>query len=205
MSARKLRIQFTGLLCLTLLNCSSFQREPTVEKWPELHFIVDGKVEIQFRVPPAKAEAELFEPQFISTVIDPIQRMAIASYDPGSWSNRGLLLTNIAGTIFRLEPNQDQDNSLTLEDLKDDIYLSHEDAAKHFDIAGEYTFNDRRWLRVNLIGSYRRGISYGTIVGKHYALVLSVTLFGEESDKTRLFQTRHETLKEVIGTAKIWP
>ncbi len=174
------------------------------DKWPELHFIVDGKVEIQFRVPPAKAKAELFEPQFISTVLDPTQTMMFASYDPGSWSNRGLLLTSITATVFRLEPNPYQESALTLGDIKNDIYLSRADSAEEFDIGEEITVNNRRWARVNLIGGYRRGISYATVVGKHYAFVLSVSLFGEDSDKTRLFQTRHETLKQVIRTTRIW-
>jgi len=186
------------------MSCSSTQKEPQIDEWPELHFIVDGRFEVQFRVPPAKAKAELFEPQFISTVPDPTQRMVFASYDPGSGSNRGILLTSIAATVFRLEPSEVQETPRTLEDIKKHIYLSRSDAAKEFDIAEELTVNDRQWARINLIGGYRRGISYATVVGDHYAFVLSVSLFGEDADKSRLFQTRHETLRQIIKTAQFW-
>ncbi|MGA9575875.1 MAG: hypothetical protein WBS20_18175, partial [Lysobacterales bacterium] len=143
-----------GLLCLTLMGCSTSLWEPPIEQWFELQFSVDGKVDIQFRVPPAEAKAELFETQFISTVPEPTQTMLFANYDPGKWSNRGLLLTSIAATIFRLEPSSSPGSSLSLEDIKNDIYLSRPDASKAFDILGEVTFNDRQWLRINLINGY---------------------------------------------------
>lgn len=192
-------------LCLALISCSAALWEPPMEQWPELLFSIDGKVDIQLRVPPADMKEELSESQFISTVLEPTQNMFFALYDPGNWSNRGLLLTTISGTAFRLESNSGQSSSLILDDIKNDIYLSRPDASKEFDISGKVTFNDRQWLRINLIGGHRSGISYATVVGKHYAFILSLSVFGEDSDQTRLFQTRHETLKQVINSVRIWP
>ena len=60
MSSLKSRTFIACFFFLALVNCSAAQREVPLEEWPELQFIVDGKVEIRFVVPPVKAEAELF-------------------------------------------------------------------------------------------------------------------------------------------------
>ena len=191
------------LFCLVLTNCSTSQWEPPVEQWPELQFIIDGKVEIRFVVPPAKAEAELFEPQFISTSPELIQTMLFASYDPGWGRNRGLLLTRITSTVIRVEQKLGHESEPSLEYIKNDIYLARPDAARKFEIVGEVAFNNQPWLRVNLISGYRRGISYSTIIGGEYVHILSMSIFGQNSDQTRLFQTRHDTLKSVINSTRM--
>ena len=198
---RKTIIMF--LFCLVLINCSTSQWEPPVEQWPELQFIVDGKVEIRLVVPPAKAEAELFEAQFISTWPESIQTMLFASYDRGWGRNRGLLLTSITSTIIRIEQKLESDPKSSLEYIRNDVYLSQDDAAREFEIVGEVAFNDHPWLRVNLISGYRRGISYSTIIGGEYVHILSMSIYGENSDQTKLFQTRHDTLRRVVNSTKM--
>ena len=190
-------------LCLAFLSCCASQRDAPINQWLKMDYIVDGRVDIQFIVPPAKAGEELFEPQFISTVPDPIQSILFASYDPGSWGNRGLLLTRITSTIIRIEREFNDEPTPSLDYIKNDIYLARDDAKKKFDIVGEVKFDNYSWLRVNLIGGYRRGISYSTLVGDDFVLILSLSVYGEESDKTSLFRTRHETLKKVINSVKI--
>jgi hypothetical protein len=203
MSVLKRKTITVCLFCLLLANCSTLQREPPVEQWPELQFIIDGKVEIRFVVPPAKAEAELFEPQFISTSSELTQTMLFASYDPGWGKNRGLLLTSITSTIIRIEQKLASNPLPSLEYIKNDIYLSRDDAAREFEIVGEVAFNDQPWLRVNLISGYRRGISYSTIIGGEYVHILSMSMFGENSDEKKLFQTRHDTLRSVINSTRM--
>ena len=191
------------LVCLAFLSCCASRRDAPIDQWFEMDFIVDGRADIQFIVPPAKAGGELFEPQFISTVPDPVQSMLYASYDPGSWDNRGLLLTSITSTIFRIEPKLNDESTPSLDYIKNYIYLSRADAKKEFDIVGQVIFDNYSWLRVNLISGYRRGISYSTLIGDDYVLILTMSMYGEESDKTSLFQARHETLKKVINSVKI--
>jgi len=168
-----------------------------------MDYMVDGRADIQFLVPPAKAGDELFEPQFISTVPEPIQSILFAMYDPGSWNNRGLLLTRITSTIIRIEREFDDEPAPTLDYIKNDIYLARDDAEQKFDIVGEVKFDNYSWFRVNLIGGYRRGISYSTLIDDDYVLIISLSMYGEESDKTSLFQARHETLKKVVNSVKI--
>ena len=200
LSSRKIVMCF---LCLAFLNCCASQRDAPINQWLKMDYIVDGRADIQFLVPPAKAGEELFEPQFISTVPDPIQSMLYASYDPGSWGNRGLLLTSITSTIFRIEPKLNEESTPSLDYIKNYIYLSRADAQNEFDIVGQVKFENYSWLRVNLISGYRRGISYSTLIGDDYVLILTMSMYGEESDKTGLFRARHETLKKVVNSVKI--
>ena len=152
--SRKIVMYF---LCFAFLSCCASSRDAPIDQWLMMDYIVDGRVDIQFIVPPAKAGEELFEPQFISTVPEPDQIILFASYDPGSWGNRGLLLTRITSTIFRIEREFDDEPAPSLDYIKNDIYLSRDDAKKEFDIVGQVNFGNYTWLKVNLIGGYRRG------------------------------------------------
>ena len=203
MISLKNRTIVTCLLCLALLSSCASRRDAPISQWLEMDYIIDGRADIQFIVPPAEAGEELFEPQFISTVPDPIQSILFASYDPGSWGNRGILLTRITSTIIRIEREFNNEPAPSLDYIKNDIYLARADAKKEFDIVGKVKFDNYSWLRVNLIGGYREGISYSTLVGDDYILILSLSVYGEESDKTSLFRARHETLKKVVNSVKI--
>lgn len=203
MASLKTRTIVVCFLCLAFLSCCASRRDAPIDQWFEMDFIVDGRADIQFLVPPAKAGKELFELQFISTVPEPVQSMLYASYDPGSWGNRGLLLTSITSTVFRIEPKLDDESTPSLDFIKSYIYLSRTDAQKEFDIVGQDDFNNHSWLRVNLISGYRRGVSYSTLIGDDYVLILTMSMYGEESDKTSLFQARHGTLKKMVNSVKI--
>ena len=203
MSSLKSRTFIACFFFLVLLDCSAAQREIPLEQWPELQFIVDGRVEIRFVVPPAKAEPELFEPQFISTYSESTQTMLFANYDPGKGRDRSLLLTSITATIIRIEKKPSHELMPSLDYIKNEIYFTRADAEKEFDIVGEVSFNDQPWLRVNLIRGYRRGISYSTLIDGEYVLILSMTVFGEKSDEKRLYRTRHATLRNIINSTKI--
>ena len=51
---------------IVLLNCCTIQKDAPLEQWFELEFIVDGKVDIQLAVPPAKAAEQLAKMGVIS-------------------------------------------------------------------------------------------------------------------------------------------
>ena len=173
-----------------------------MERWIEMGFIIDGRADIQLAVPPAKVGPELSEPQFISTSYDSFQRMFLANYDPGWGRNRGLLLSRFASSIKRIEPKLSNDLNLSFEHLKNHVYLARAHAAKEFDIVGVVIFNDHPWLQVNLIGGYRKGIQYATVVNGEYILLISVSIFGENSDQTSLFPVRHETLRKIVNSVR---
>ena len=199
MTSMKSITAVTCCLSLALLTCCASRSDAPINQWYEMDYSVDGRVDIQFVVPPAKAKDELFETQLISTVPDPIQTMLFAHYDPGSWSNRDLLLTRITSTIIRVEREPYDESELTLDYIKNQVYLARDDAKEEFDIVGKVDFDNYSWLRVNLISGYRRGLSYSTVIGDRYVLMLSMSVYGEESDKSSLFRTRHETLKKMIN------
>jgi len=52
-------------------------------------------------------------------------------------------------------------------------------------------------------GTQRKGVSYALPIHENYALILSMTMYGQDSDKTKLFSHRHETLKEVVKSVRI--
>ena len=203
MSNLKSRTFIACFFFLALMNCSATQWEVPLEQWPELLFIVDGRFEIRFVVPPAKVEPELFEPQFISTLSESTQTMLVGNYDPGKGRDRSLLLTRITATVIRIEKKPSYELMPSLDYIKNEIYLARADAEKEFDIVGAVPFNDQPWLRVNLISGYRRGISYSTLIDDEYVLILSMTIFGENSDKKRLYRTRHATLRNIVNSTKI--
>jgi hypothetical protein len=189
-------------LLFALMSCSVTQKEVPTEQWLEMEFIVDGRVDIRAIVPPAKLGTESIEPQFISTSLESTQTMLFASYDPGRGRNRDLFLTRITSTVIRIEPKSSHESEPSLEFIKNEIYLSRADAARQFEIVGEVAFNDHPWLRVNLIGGYRRGISYSTIIDGEYILIVGMSIFGENSDQNHLFQTRQKTLKKIVNSTK---
>ena len=161
----KIRILLVSTLCLVVLSYCASQKDAPMEKWLKMEMVIDGQVDVQLLFPPAKINAELLEPQFVSTVPDPIQTVLFANYDPGWGRDQGLLLTRITATIVRIEKRPDHDTNLTIEDIKNEVYLSREDAAEKFGKIEAVMVDGHAWLRVKLIAGYRRGISYSTIIG----------------------------------------
>ena len=201
-STMKIRSVRGGILCLAVLsNCASYRDVP-LDRWIGMEFIVDGRVDIQLMTPPEKGEKEEFKPHFINSSTESFERLFIANYDPGWGQNRGLYLTTFASSIKRVEPRLGQDSGPSLEYIKNNVYLARDDAAKEFDIVGEVVFNDQPWLRVNLIGGHRKGILYATIVNEEYMLLVAMNIYGKDSDQTRLYSTRHETLKKIVNSVK---
>ena len=202
-SLNRERVFISWVFCLALIGCSALYRDVPMTEWLNIEFIIDSKVDVQLMVPPERAETEPLGPQFISTLSEPIQTLIFSYYDPGIGRDRDLLLTRITSTIFRIEQKPTGESGLSLEDVKNNIYLSRDDAKKHFDIVGEVTFNDHPWLRVNLISGYRRGISYATYIGREYVLVHRMSVYGDDADEKRLYRTRHATLRNIVNSTKI--
>jgi hypothetical protein len=204
MFSLKNRNLWSSFLLLVLMNCSFSQKEPPSHQWPEMQFIVDGRVEIKLIVPPAKSEPGIFDTQSIHTSIGSLERLFLAFYDPGKGRDRDLLLTHIGSTIIHLKNHGNDKSNPSFESIKNDIYLAGEGSKRKFDFAGEVNFNNRPWLQVNLIGGSREGISYATIIDGGYALIVTMSIYGEKADQTRLFGNRHETLKTIVNSVQIY-
>jgi hypothetical protein len=144
---------------------------------------------------------ELHEMQFIATNDESPTRIFSVNYDPGRGRDRDLLLTDISGIVIRTN-NDDENTVMSLEYIKNDIYLSRSDAARRFEIIGEHVYSGRSWLRVNLIGE-PYGVSYSSPVNKNTVLILSMSVYGKEAGKSRLFKNRHETLKRVVESVRV--
>jgi len=184
--------------------CSAVEENTELADWSELGFVIDGMMEIKLRLPPAKMGKELDQMQFITVEKDDVLTgMFIASYDPGRGRDRGLLLVRISGVVARVGNKSAEAGGLSLEDIKRDIYLSRPDATKEFEVLGEEIISDQSWLRVNLIGDTRKGVVFSRPVFKNYVLILGMSMWGEESDKTRLFKKRQETLEQILATVKV--
>lgn len=199
----KIKVVFVSVLCMAVLNYCASQKDAPIEEWLKMEMIIDGQVDVQLFFPPAKVNAELLKPQFVSTVPDPIQTVLFAHYDPGWGRDRDLLLTRISATIVRIEKTSSHNSSLTTEDIKNEVYLSIEDSGENFEIMETVMFGGHPWLRVKLIAGHRRGIAYSTIIGGKYALLLGMTMYGEDSDQKSLFRARHDTLKKIVNSVKV--
>jgi hypothetical protein len=128
----------------------------------------------------------------------------MTSYDPGKGRDRDLLMTHISGIVIHVERKNDDGIGLSLEDIKNEIYLSRPDAVQHFEFVGEQIFNGVSWLRINLVGgTQRKGVSYALPIHENHVLILSMSIYGQDSNKTKLFSHRHETLKEVVKSVRI--
>jgi len=194
------------LLCFSIvmqIACSSVADKNEFSDWIELSFLVDAMIEIQLKVPPAKIGKELERMQFIGTKDDSPESLFIASYDPGKGRDRDLLLTRISGVVVHVERENEDGAGLSLEDIKNKIYLSRSNANQEFQFVGEQNFIGCSWLRVNLIGGYRKGVAYSTSIHDDYVLILMMSMYGEKPNKTKLFSHRHETLKEVVKSVRI--
>lgn len=190
------------LLLLTLTSCSASRKDAPMDEWIEMEFIIDTTVDVQLALPPARAVTEHAGPQFITTSDNSFQRIFLQGYDPGWGKNRGLLLSRFGSSIKRIEPKMINDSKQFLEYVKEQVYLAREDAAKDFEIVGETIFNDHPWLQVKLISGYRKGIQYATILNGEYILLVSVSIFGEDSDQSNLYLIRHETLKKIVNSIR---
>jgi len=171
--------------------------------WLDLGFLIDGIIEIHLKVPPAENGKESNRMQFIGTTDEPNERMFIASYDPGRGRDRDLNLVRISGVVSRINREIDRGSILSIAEIKNDIYLSRPDAAEHFEIIGEKVLYGHSLLQVNLIGEQRNGVFYSLPIHKNYVLNLRMSMWGEESSKTRLFRKRHETLKKILSTLQV--
>jgi len=195
------------LLCLPIvlqIACSSVADKNEIADWIELSFFVDALIEIQLKVPPAKIGKELDRMQFIVTEDDSSASLFMAGYDPGKGRDRDLLMIHISGVVVHVERENEDETGLSLEDIKNKIYLSRPDATEHFEFVGEQIFNNYSWLRINLVGgTQRKGVSYASPIHKNYVLILNMIMYGENSNKTKLFSHRHETLKEVVKSVRI--
>jgi hypothetical protein len=186
-----------------LLACSSAARSTELTEWPELSFFIDGIIEIWLKVPPEKFGKESPEMQFIGIKDDSPTRLFLASYDPGKGRNSDLLLTLIGGVIIRVEGENSDGVDLSLEDIKNEIYLSRPDVNQYFEFVGKQNFAGRSWLKINLIGGQRQGVSYSAPIQDNYVLVLSMSMYGKESNKTRLFKDRLKTMIEIVKSVRI--
>jgi hypothetical protein len=194
------------LMCLLIIMqvaCSSAAEKTELADWVELSFLIDGMIEIQLKVPPVKIGKELNKMQFIGTKDESPESLFIASYDPGRGRDRDLLLIRISGVVVHVERENEDGVGLSLEEIKNKIYLSRSNANQDFEFIGDQNFTGRSWLRVNLIGGYRKGVAYSTPIQDEYVLILMMSMYGEKSSKTKLFSHRHETLKEVVKSVRI--
>lgn len=197
----------TILSCLPVLMqiaCSSVSEKTEMRDWIELSFLVDGAIDIQLKVPPEKNRKGTDRMQFIGTKDDSSARLFIAGYDPGRGKYRDISMIHILGVVVRVERENDDGTNLSHEDIQNEIYMSRPNAAETFEFIGEQVFTGQSWLRINLIGgTQRKGVSYALSLNKNYALILTMYMYGEESNKTRLFKKRQETLEQILATVKV--
>lgn len=197
-------IPLLGLLFLVQIACSSTTEITDMTRWSELNFLVDGIIDIQLRVPLEENGKAPEKMQFIGTKYNSRERMFIEAYDQGTGEYRELLMTHIMGVVVRVERKNMDGTNLSHKDIEKYIYLSRPNAAEEFEIVGEHLIAGRTWLRINLVGgTQKRGASFALPIDKNYVFILTMYMYGENADETRLYQKRMETLERVLTTVQV--
>lgn len=193
-------VAFFAVVLLSVA-CSFTEKSTLGEAWIELNYFIDASVEVRIYIPPAKVPEDLQKVQFISSMGSTPVRMFAASYDQGKGRDRDLLLTYISGVVIQTEKGVEGDTAITLEDIKNEVYLSRADAIRRFEFGGEQVFSGRKWLKVGLKGE-PYGVAYSTLISKDLVLILGMTIYGKNADETPLFKKRQITLEEIVSRVK---
>lgn len=199
--AQLIAVAFFAVVLLSVA-CSFTGKSTLGEAWIELNYFIDASVEVRIDIPPAKVPDDLQKIQFLSSMGSTPVRMFAASYDPGRGRDRDLLLTNIWGVIIQIDKDTKDSSAVSLEDIKNQFYLSRSDANRRFEFGGEQMLAGRKWLKVGLKAK-PYGQAYSTPISKDLALVLAMTVYGDDANKTSLFAKRLQTLEEIVSRVKI--
>jgi hypothetical protein len=205
-SFRPFSIKNLFAVCLVLIlltSCTPSIKSIDERDWIELSYLVDGKVEIHLKVPHARSDQNFDQLQFVKTEVDEPTRLFWGSYDPGRGRDRDLLLTDVSGVILKSEQGSYENGGMSIEDVKNDIYLTHPRADRRFDVKGEVVYSGRSWLKINLKGK-PHGVTWSTPIFENFALKIAMTMYGDEARESKLFAYREEVLRRILATVEIY-
>lgn len=186
-----------------LTSCAIPARDPPVEEWIRLEFVVDQKFRLTLAVPPTEALVNRWPSGYVLSDLQEGTHLFSASYDLEQRWNPELLLTRIRVSTFRVAATANPSAGLTFEDIKREVYLSERNANWRYRFEGEQIFSGEPWMHIDLMGGIREGVSFVRPVIDRYALLVIMSVSGGDSSETRLYRRRVKTLEQVVETVQI--
>lgn len=204
-SLKRLLIVIVTALSIQLFGCGyGPQSRLESNNWIELPTLVDGVIEIRVSTPRPKDKMWLNRPQLVGSETNKLTRTFIIGYDPGRGKLSGADLVYFFGAVLRIEKEDGNDDPISFEDIIDTVYLSRPEKYGSYEIVDKVFIGKEEWLRVNFADrSAAEGVAYYKPITKSYALLISMSMFGKDSDKTKLFQQRHQDLMKAMGSVKV--
>lgn len=107
--------------------------------------------------------------------------------------------------MVRLSKNNEFSEDISTDEIKSRLYMSRPSAEREFIFEGDYVSSDHQWLKIVLATGHRRGVIYAAPIHDRYVLILTMSIFGENSNETRLYQQRLGTLVEMLNSVRVEP
>jgi hypothetical protein len=190
---------------MLLVGCmTGYKKTPSDGQWVSSTVFVDGIMEISLSMPPMEKWRERPGTKFVSTEANELMWILKTAYDPGYGKYRGISVTVFDGFIVRMENDSIDDTKVNFDDISREIYLSRPDYNEMLDIIGPVMIESEKWVQVNLIGKTgRKGVTYFRPIYGKYAMLVTMTIYGEEFHESPLYQQRHEDLKKVLQSVEV--
>lgn len=174
------------------------------QEWVTLSALVDGVIEVQATFPYPANDHWTTKTQFAKSEANKLTRIFSLSYDPGGGRMDGMMWVHMYGAIFRLERQTVGDGPLTIGDVFEAVYQSDTKTKDDYKLAGIENIANKEWFRVNYKGDFPSGgVFYYKPIADKYALMISMEMFGEDSNRTKLYQQRYQDLLKAIGSVRI--
>lgn len=206
-SAKYSRFAFAfGLVFSTLfVGCSNVvQGRSSSEDWIELTTVVDGVLEIHVQAPRPANDRWTSRTQFMGSEADKIIRIFDLGYDPGRGNLSGAMMVYFYGAVVRIEKEGADDKPVNFYDFISLVYSSNPEKKSDYQIVGEEIIGNDEWFKVKFVSQQPlEGYAYYRTIFDNYGLLISMNMFGKNSDKTSLYQQRYQDFLRVLGSVKV--
>lgn len=163
--------------------------------------LVDGAIEIIFSVPHPADNRWTTKILFVQSDPNKLTNIFITSYDPGRGHMAGTFMVHMTASVLRIETEDGKSQPINFEDIMQTVYLSHPEKKGEYHIAGSDFIGKEEWYKVRYTGQFPSNtVSYYKPIFDNYALLVSMNMYGDNSDKSELFKQRHEDLLKVLDT-----
>lgn len=178
---------------------------PKYERWADLVTLVDGAIEIRVSIPVSSTQTETWEGKtiFVGSEANEFSELFVLGYDRGYGSLSEADLTRFHGSIYRIDGRND-DSSLSFEDFFLLIHSERPEVKIDRLLLGPKVINGTEWYRVKYVGKqpYTGSIFYH-LMENDYALMISMIMFEESANETKLYKQRYSDLLKVLTSVKI--
>ena len=200
------RLIASMLSIVSLLVACSLNPDSRVanEERVKVTALVDGAIEIIFSVPHPADNRWTTKTLFVQSDPNKLTNIFITSYDPGQGRMAGTFMVHMTASVLRIETENGKRQPINFKDIMQIVYLSHPEKKGEYRIAGSVFIGKEEWYKVRYTGRFPSStVSYYKPIFDNYALLISMNMYGDNSDKSELFKQRHEDLLKVLDTVMV--